>query len=135
MPDYTPDEDNLVRDRIVAYLKHIDGSARPREIAEAVDAHISTVYGELSDLHDGGEVEKHYGQQVIAHPMPDGGSTVLPTDKDRLLEIIEKWNPSLLSQAKGMSAPNIRTLIESEIAVGEPHPMGNRKTSYSHAGE
>lgn len=127
---YTPNPDKLVRERVLEYLAHVDDTARPGEIAVAVDSKRNYVYKVLSALHDDGLVVREELDQVIGHPMPDGGVEVLPTDRDRLLDIIAKRRPSLLDQAKSLPAPNIRSLIESEIAVGEPHPLGNNKVAY-----
>lgn len=135
MDDFEFDNDESVRERVIEYLKHLEDTARPGEIAEAVGASQSYIYKVLSDLHNDGLAEKHFGQHVVGHPMPDGGSVVLPSDKDALLDIVEQYRPSLLSDAKDLPVPNLRTLIESEIAVGDPHPMGNRKVSYSYAGD
>lgn len=132
---YHPDPDKSVRERVIAFLKYIEEAVRPAEIAEAIDASQSYLYGVLSDLHDEGVVEKHHGRHIVGHPMPDGGSVVLPGEKDKLLDIIAKYDPSLLDTARDLEPHQIRTLIESEIAVGDPHPMGNRKVYYSYSGE
>ncbi len=134
MSEYHPDESKSVRKRVIEYLKHIDGAARPGEIADAVNSGQGYIYKILSELHEDELVEKHHGDHIVGHPMPDGGSVVLPSDKEALLGIVEEYKPSLLSHASDLPVPNLRTLIESEIAVGDSHPMGNQKVSYSYTG-
>lgn len=123
---YTPDHDKLVRERVLAYLKSIDGVARPAEIADAVEASQSHIYEVLSNLNADGLVVRKELDRIIGHPMPDGGSEVLPADREKLLEIVARYDPSFLDHAKDLSTPNIRSLIESEIAVGDPYPLGTK---------
>lgn len=131
--EYEPDENKLVRERIVAYLKHIEGEARPLEIANAIDASSNYIYGELRDLHEEGTLHRREGEGIIGYPMPDGGLTPLPDDRDRLLEVVEEHAPWLLDDAEGLSLPNLRTLIESEIVEGDPRQMRQQKVYYSYA--
>lgn len=135
---YEPDDNDLVRERAVDYLKTVDGAARPGEIASAIGANPDYTRRECNELAEEGAVNKHYGRRIIGYPMPDGDLQPLPNSKGRLLEIVEEYEAYLpfdRSDVEDLSAPNLRSLLESELAVGDPRQLKNRKVFFSHAGK
>lgn len=136
--EFEADEDKPIRERAVEYLQHRDGAARAFEIADAVGSD-SPDYTrrECNDLAENGILDKHYGDTIVGYPLPGGDWEVLPNHKGKLLGLVEKYEdylPFSRDDVEDMPAPNLRTLLESELAVGEPRPF-TRKVAFSCNGD
>lgn len=136
---YTPDEDKLIRERVVEYLDHHGGTARAHEIAPKVGSDsVDYTRRECNSLVEKGELDKHYGDRIVGYPMPGGELEVLPDNKSKLLSLVSKYEgylPFNRSEVEDLPAPNLRTLLESELAVGDPRQLKHRKVSFSCNGE
>jgi hypothetical protein len=136
--NFEPDDDALVRERALEYLKRLDGAARAGEIASAVGSKANYTRRECNDLTDEGHLAKHYGDRIIGYPMPDGDLMVLPNSKPRLLQIVKEYEAYLPFDRSGvedLSGPNLRSLLESELAVGDPCQLNSRKVYFSYDGD
>lgn len=134
MTDYEPDLEKLVSERVEEYLKTIEEPARPQDIRRKVQTGPTYIYRILTDLHEEGVVKREYGEPVVGHPMPDGGTEVLGS-KEKMLGLIERYRKDLLTKARGLGVDELRDLVESEVAVGGSHPLGTRKVWYKYAEE
>ena len=132
MTNYEPDLEKLVSERVEEYLRTIEEPARPQTIRRKVQTGPTYIYRVLTDLHEEDVVRREYGEPVVGHPMPDGGTEVLGS-KEKMLSLIERYRKDLLDKARGLDADELRDLVESEVAVGDSHPLGTRKVWYEYA--
>lgn len=136
---YDPDDDKLIWERALEYLQERERPARAYEIANAIGSE-SPDYTrrECNRISEEGLIEKHYGDRIIGYPMPTGDLEVLPNNRQGLLQVVEKYEqylPFNRSEVEGLSAPNLRTLLESELAVGDARTLSHRKVSFSYSGD
>lgn len=128
---YTPNPDRTVAERIIAYLNTTGEVHRAYQIADAIDSTPEYTRRECNRLYEDDELQKFWGKPVIGHPMPDGDTRVLVNNREALLKIVEKYRPDLLAEAKSKpTIEKLREFIKEKIAVGQGHPLGNRKVSY-----
>lgn len=129
--------DLTVRERVINYLEYRGKRARAAEIAAAIGSDsVDYTRSECNELADEDRIEKSHGTAIMGYPMPDGGWEVLPNEKDRLLKLVDEYEaylPFNRDDVEDLTAPNLRTLLESELASGEPRPF-ERKVYYGPRG-
>lgn len=129
---YTPNPDRTVEERILAYLNTTGEVHRAFEIADAIDSKPEYTRRVCNQLYEDDQIQKFWGTPVIGHPMPDGDTRVLVNNRKALLEIVENYRPDLLAEAKSKpTIEKLREFIKEKITVGQGHPLGNQKVSYS----
>jgi hypothetical protein len=133
---YTPNDDNLVDERLKNYLEYKGELARAYEIADAIESTPDYARRRCNVLVEDGDLEKEYGAQVIGHPMPgDGTLKVLVSDWDALLGIVKQFGTEgqYLQALKKGSVQELRQYIENKVVIGDGRPLGTNKVYFGPA--
>ena len=116
---------------IVEFLKHIDYSARPAEIARETGLSKPYVTRRCKIMADAGILIREEGGYVIGHDIPGLESPVILTaDREYLLNIVREIAPDRVSEVRGKPADELRKFIKDELATNT-YPLPNRKVSYA----
>ncbi|OIB56154.1 hypothetical protein [Natrialba sp. SSL1] len=125
-----------VAERTIEELNATNEACRAYEIVNKIGSTPDYVRRVCNRLHEEGWIQKFQGTVIVGHPMPGGNTEVLSNNRRKLLNIVKRYAPGLLGEAK--SKPTIKELrefIENEIAIGPSYPLGTRKVYFGiHAG-
>ena len=125
------EEETPADEKIVEYLNSIDYAARPAEIAEATGYSQPYVTRRCRVLWEADRLAREEGRYIVGHDIPGLESpVVLPEDRESLLGIVRRVASEKVSEARDMSADDLRSFIRNELAT-ETYPLGNRKVSYA----
>lgn len=103
-----------VKEQIVEFVRS-NGRSRISEIANGIDYSTGYVRRNTKKLIDDGKLEGEKVPSSIPTAEINGDMVVIAGSRSDLLDIVEKYAPSRLNEAKNMQVSEIRNLIE-EIA-------------------
>lgn len=116
------------KEQIEPYLdKH--GSATTSEMAKDLGYSTGHILGEAKKLMNEGKITGSKNTRIPAYIIDDD-YVVATDDRENLLSIIKKYQPSLLSTARSRSTEGIQKLIKNRVAertVGGPFIWEFRK--------
>jgi|GEM_PF-3078934 len=118
-------------EKIVEYLKEIERTARPSEIADGTGLSKAYVTRRCRALAEAGKLVREEGGYIIGHDIPGMDSPViLNADREYLLDIVREVAPERMSEARSKPVDELRKFIKNELATAT-YPLGNRKVSYA----
>lgn len=115
-------------DQVVKAVKRLGGDVSVKDLAEELDLSKSYVRGLAQEAMERGLIEGQKSVPVLGYifndssrARTDGGDDdegdlrVLPT-REALLQAVRDYAPHLLSEAKGKTLEELRTLVRNKVA-------------------